>query len=122
MPKQFVAVKFQSNSMRRYTYHFEGEPKLAVGDKVDVETERGIITVEVTDVDLAEPDFATRPCVRLSKPEPAPEPETPPPPPAQAAERAPRRPSGKPTKREVRELASDLSRGGSVAPEGEDQQ
>lgn len=90
---RFVAVRFQSNSMRRYTYRDENTPPLAVGDKGDVETDKGIVTVEVVAVELPEPAFATRPIKRF---EPVAggavvEPPKPPSPPAEVAPREPRK-------------------------------
>lgn len=46
---QYLACKFPS-SPRRYAYAYDGEPAAKVGDKCDVPTQRGPITVEIVDV------------------------------------------------------------------------
>lgn len=63
---QYVECQFPK-SAKSYCYHFdiEGEAPLAVGDKVDVFTDRGDITVDVVGLREDEPDFATKPIVRV---------------------------------------------------------
>lgn len=60
---QHVECKFP-NSPKSYCYHWEGEP-LAIGDKVDVFTERGDLTVEVVGIRDEAPEFQTKPIVRV---------------------------------------------------------
>ena len=117
---QFVAVVFQKNATRRYTYRDENTPPLQPGDKGNVETDRGTITVEVVEV-VAEPSFATRLIARFDGITPAPIDAPPPAPPAEPTPR-PARKGAAATKKEVRELAADISRGESPKPEGIDEQ
>ncbi len=58
---QYVECKFP-NSPKSYCYHFdlEGEAPLAVGDKVDVFTDRGELTVEVVGLRSQKPPFPTK--------------------------------------------------------------
>lgn len=118
---QFVAVVFQKNATRRYTYRDENTPPLQPGDKGNVETDRGTITVEVVEV-VAEPSFATRLIARFEGMTPAPLDAPAPAPPAEATPRPSRKAGASATKKEVRELAADLSKGASPEPEGIDEQ
>lgn len=52
---QFVAIKFNPKHERTFVYTHVGEP-LAVGDRVDVETQRGEVTVLVVGVFTERPD------------------------------------------------------------------
>lgn len=66
---QFVQIKFRPNDARTFTYTHDGEP-LAVGDKVDVETMRGEVTVPVVGVSSERPesvpfDIDLKPIVRV---------------------------------------------------------
>lgn len=60
---QFVECKFP-NSPKSYCYHWEGDPLLAVGEKVDVLTDRGELSVEVVGVRDEAPTFTTKPIIR----------------------------------------------------------
>lgn len=65
---QYVECKFpNSKSDRSYCYHFDlpGEEPLQVGDKVDVLTDRGGLTVEVVGLREDTPSFPTKPIARV---------------------------------------------------------
>lgn len=70
--RQYVAVRFRSWDSRTYTYHNDGAPVFA-GDRVRVETARGVSVVTVESVDLMPPAFATKSIIGLApeKPEAA---------------------------------------------------
>jgi hypothetical protein len=57
---QYVMVKFQSWQRVTYTYHNAGAP-VAVGDKLQVMTDRGEATVIVAGITDIPPGFATKP-------------------------------------------------------------
>lgn len=59
---QFIKCRFGALDSRRYTYLNEGEP-VVVGDFVKVPDARsdGWKRVEVTDVDVEEPEFVCKP-------------------------------------------------------------
>ncbi len=59
---QYVECKFPK-SPRSYCYHWEGATPLAVGDKVDVMTDRGALTVEVVGIRDEKPPFDTKPII-----------------------------------------------------------
>lgn len=59
---QFVDCKFP-NSIKTYCYHWEGEAPLSVGEKVDVMTDRGELTVEVVSIRDEAPSFQTKPII-----------------------------------------------------------
>lgn len=63
---QIVDCKFPG-SEKRYCYHFElnGEAPLQAGDRVDVMTDTGEITVEVVGVRDEPPRFKTRGIIRV---------------------------------------------------------
>jgi hypothetical protein len=52
--RQFVKCQWP-NSKRAYTYHFDGEPALAVGERVLVEAPRGEGKVPVTVTEIGVP-------------------------------------------------------------------
>lgn len=58
---QYVECKFP-NSPKSYCYHFDlpGQPPLQVGDRVDVFTDRGELTVEVVGIREEKPSFPTK--------------------------------------------------------------
>lgn len=60
MSRQFVAVKFKPWDRRTYTYHNDGDP-VAVGDLVEVSTDRGEQIVTVESVTFDAPSFVTKP-------------------------------------------------------------
>jgi hypothetical protein len=60
MTRQFVKCQFNPWDQRSYTYHHDGEP-VAVGDKVKVETTRGVSVVEVVGLTDEQPKFETKP-------------------------------------------------------------
>jgi hypothetical protein len=57
----FIAVKFNPNDSRSYTYTYEGSEQIEPGDFVVVETREGRKAVEVAAVDVAEPAFRCKP-------------------------------------------------------------
>lgn len=82
-----VAAVFQKNATRQYTYRDENTPPLEVGEKGDVETDRGTVTVEIVAVGVDTPrdakgdEIALRIIKRFEGITPAPtEPPAPPPP------------------------------------------
>lgn len=60
---QFVQCKFRATDTRTYTYHYDGEEALAVGDMVKVEDARsdGWKRVEVVSIGGQKPAFPTKP-------------------------------------------------------------
>jgi hypothetical protein len=69
--RQFVKCQWP-NSKRAYTYHFDGEPALAVGERVLVEAPRGEGKVPVTVTEIGVPEskeFETKPVVGRAQPE-----------------------------------------------------
>lgn len=72
MMMQYVECKFP-NSSKSYCYHWDGAP-LAIGDKVDVMTDRGALSVEVVGFRAEKPPFATKPIMgKVVSPAAAPE-------------------------------------------------
>lgn len=59
---QYVDCKFP-NSAKSYCYHWEGAPPLSIGEKVDVMTDRGELTVEVVGLRDSAPPFPTKPII-----------------------------------------------------------
>lgn len=69
--RQFVKCQWP-NSKRAYTYHFEGSPALAIGERVLVEAPRGEgkVPVTVTEIGVPAPkDFPTKPVIGRAPPE-----------------------------------------------------
>lgn len=66
MTRRFYECQFP-NSSRLYCYHWDGEP-LAKGDKVDVMTDRGELTVAVVAEREQPPSFATKAIIGKVKP------------------------------------------------------
>lgn len=65
--RQFVTAKFP-NSSREYTFHYDGDEPLVPGDIYDAETARGISSVEIISVGVAQPtQFSTRPILGKSE-------------------------------------------------------
>lgn len=60
---QYVECKFP-NSPKSYCYRWEGDPPLQIGEKVDVFTDRGELTVEVVGIREEPPTFATKAILR----------------------------------------------------------
>lgn len=63
MPKQYCACKFRSTDTRSFTYHYDGEEPIAVGDMVWVPDARsdGRKRVEVVSISDEEQSFPTKP-------------------------------------------------------------
>jgi hypothetical protein len=57
--RQYIACTFREGDVRKYTYHWDGEP-LAVGDRVVVSTDRGASTITVAEIVSEPPRFATK--------------------------------------------------------------
>lgn len=64
---QYVECKFP-NSPKAYCYRWEGAAPLVIGDKVDVVTDRGELTVEVVGIRDTPPTFATKAILRKITP------------------------------------------------------
>lgn len=62
MSRQFVKCRFNPWDQRTYTYHHDGEP-VAEGDKVQVETAKGIVVIEVVGLTDEQPKFETKPII-----------------------------------------------------------
>lgn len=60
MTRQFVACTFTDGG-RPYTYHWDGDEPLLVGEKVSVETKNGEATITVSQIVTEEPPYATKP-------------------------------------------------------------
>lgn len=69
---QFVACKFRPEDGRSYTYHWEGEEPLNVGDQVRVTDRSGDGWKRVHVVSLSDeaPPFPTKPILGFYEPEP----------------------------------------------------
>lgn len=67
--RQFAVCKFRPGDRRGYTYHNDGAP-VAVGDRVTVDGPRGEgkMTVEVSEIGVPEPSFATKAILGLAPP------------------------------------------------------
>lgn len=78
---QYVQCKFRSTDSRAYTYHYDGEESLEVGDMVKVADARsdGWKRVEVVAIGDEAPKFPTKPILGKLEPEPAAEEAAPPP-------------------------------------------
>lgn len=70
--RKFVACKFRSTDSRSFTYHYDGEEALAVGDMVKVPDRSGDgwKRVEVVQIGDDAPPFATKPIIGKIEPEP----------------------------------------------------
>lgn len=64
---KYVECKFP-NSPKSYCYHWDGEEPLVIGEKVDVMTDRGELTVEVVGFRDEKPPFATKPILGKIQP------------------------------------------------------
>lgn len=51
----YVQIQFNPWDQRSYTYTYEGEAQLVPGDRVEVETQRGLSDVEVVGVCVTRP-------------------------------------------------------------------
>lgn len=60
MTRQFVACTFTDGG-RPYTYHWDGDEPLAVGEKVAIDTKNGEATITVVQLVPEEPPYATKP-------------------------------------------------------------
>ena len=58
--RQYVACTFRPGDVRSYTYHFDGDEALVVGDRCVVSTDRGAQVVTVAKLVHAAPSFATK--------------------------------------------------------------
>lgn len=74
--RQFIACKFRSTDTRSFTYHYDGEEPIAVGDTVRVPDARadGWKRVEVVSITDEAPPFPTKPILGKLEPEPDREP------------------------------------------------
>lgn len=63
MPRQLVACRFRSTDTRSFTYHYDGDEPIAVGDIVKVPDVRsdGWKRVEVVAISDEAPSFPTKP-------------------------------------------------------------
>lgn len=57
----FVAVKFNPQYDRSYTYFYNGAAALSPGDMVKVETKDGIKTAHVEAINVSKPPFTCKP-------------------------------------------------------------
>lgn len=69
--RRYVACKFRSTDNRSFTYHYDGEEPLAVGDMVKVPDARsdGWKRVEVVSISDDAPPFDTKPILGKIEPE-----------------------------------------------------
>lgn len=65
MTRQFFACAFTENG-RPYTYHFDGDQQLGIGDRVIVATKHGETTVTVVSVVDKTPSYPTKPIKSLA--------------------------------------------------------
>lgn len=70
MPRQFVAVKFNINASRSYTYHNDGPP-VRIGEDVKIEGRNGDgwQRASVVDVSPLPPPFKTKAILGKAPPE-----------------------------------------------------
>lgn len=78
MPRLFVKCRFHHNDARLYSYHYDGEEPLQVGDTVKVPDRSGDgwKRVEVVSITDEEPPFPTKGIIGRVDDEPADEPTT----------------------------------------------
>lgn len=71
MPRLFVKCRFHHNDARLYSYHYDGEEPLEVGDTVKVPDRSGDgwKRVEVVSITHEEPPFPTKGIIGLYQPE-----------------------------------------------------
>lgn len=69
MTRQYLDCKFRPDDHRSYCYHNDGDA-LAIGDKAEVETDRGIVTVTIAGIWPSDrtPIFKTKPIVGRAQP------------------------------------------------------
>lgn len=60
-----IAVRFNPNDARTYTYTYDGAEQIEPGDFVVVETRDGRKAVEIAAVDVPAPSFPCRPIAAL---------------------------------------------------------
>lgn len=73
--RKFVACKFRSTDTRAFTYHYDGEEPLAIGDivKVPDRSGDGWKRVEVVSITDEEPSFPTKGIIGLYNPDAEPD-------------------------------------------------
>lgn len=72
---QFVMIRFKPNQAKLFTYHNDTGVKAVPGDRVDVDTDRGWVTVDVVEVSDTRPTtlpdhIKTKPILKV-RPAPA---------------------------------------------------